>query len=132
MFGLDTNVLVRYIAQDDPKQSKIATELIETKLSDDVPGYITAIAVVEVFWVLKRSYKVEKENLIDILSKLLTTKKFVIENHREVWRALRVYQKGNGDFSDALIATLSLNNDCAVVYTFDKKACSVGMTRLDK
>ncbi|MCX4024722.1 type II toxin-antitoxin system VapC family toxin [Endozoicomonas sp. SM1973] len=131
MFGLDTNVLVRYITQDDPKQAKLATSLIETKLSEQVPGYITLISLVEVFWVLKRAYGAGKAELLEVITTVLTTKKFVVENHREACKALRLYQEGNGDFSDALIAVLSLNEGCAKVYTFDKKACSVGMSRLD-
>jgi predicted nucleic-acid-binding protein len=40
MIGLDTNVLVRYIAQDDPVQSPKAMRLIESLAADD-PGYVS-------------------------------------------------------------------------------------------
>ena len=51
MIGLDTNVLVRYIMQDDPEQSPKATELIES-LTGENPGYITMVSVIELYWVL--------------------------------------------------------------------------------
>jgi predicted nucleic-acid-binding protein len=56
MIGLDTNVLVRYLAQDDPAQSLKATELIERRLTEDEPGFISVVAMAEVAWVLERAY----------------------------------------------------------------------------
>ena len=56
MIGLDTNVLVRYIMQDDVKQSAKATTLIESLDSDNV-GYITMVSVVELYWVLTTAYE---------------------------------------------------------------------------
>jgi len=55
MIGLDTNVLVRYIMQDDPKQSRKATSLIES-LDDDHPGFITIVSILELYWVLTSCY----------------------------------------------------------------------------
>ena len=51
MIGLDTNVLVRYIMQDDAKQSPKATKLIES-LTVDAPGFLSLVSVVERGWVL--------------------------------------------------------------------------------
>ena len=80
MIGLDTNVVIRYIAQDDPVQSQKATRLIES-LSSDVPGYIPLVALVEIVWVLEESYGLTKKELIVILETLLRTK--------ELWRVPR-------------------------------------------
>ena len=56
MIGLDTNVLVRYMAQDDEIQAKIATDLIERRLTESDPGFITIVAMTETAWVLERAY----------------------------------------------------------------------------
>jgi len=56
MIGLDTNVLVRYIMQDDAKQSPQATRLIES-LDVESPGYITKVSIVKLYWVLPASYE---------------------------------------------------------------------------
>jgi predicted nucleic-acid-binding protein len=56
MIGLDTNVLVRYLTQDNPPQARLATELIERRLSEQDPGFISVVAMVETVWVLDRAY----------------------------------------------------------------------------
>ena len=130
MIGLDTNVIVRFLTQDDEKQSKTATELIETKISVESPGYVTCITLVEVFWVLKSCYGLDKTQLSQVVRMLLETRQLVIEKSDCCYRALRVYESSQGDFSDALIATLSKYSGCTDVFTFDKKAQTVGMTLL--
>ena len=57
MIGLDTNFLVRYLAQDDPVQSPKATEIIERRLTEENPGYVSIVAMVETVWVLDRAYR---------------------------------------------------------------------------
>ena len=55
MIGLGTNILVRYLAQDDPVQSPKATELIEERLTEENPGFVSVVAMVETAWVLDRA-----------------------------------------------------------------------------
>ncbi len=130
MIGLDTNVLVRYLTQDDKKQAVKANKLIEQKLSEHEPGYITLITLVEVVWVLESCYEQSKNDILKVLHAILTTKQLLVEQADNVYLALKRFSSGNADFSDALIATLSENNGCHVVYTFDKKASSIGMILL--
>jgi len=127
MIGLDTNIIVRYLAQDDELQSEQATQIIENKLSPDNPGYISLIVLVELVWVLTRCYYQTKNELHPIINQLLTTKQFQIEQVDNVFKALRKWQQSNGDFSDALIAVLAQDKGCSYTLTFDKKAVSLGM-----
>ena len=60
MIGLDTNVLVRYIMQDDAKQSLKATKLMES-LTVDEPGFVSLVSMVELGWVLSSSYDLNRE-----------------------------------------------------------------------
>ena len=130
MIGLDTNVLVRYLTQDDQEQANKANKLIEQQLSTHKPGYITLITLVEIVWVLESCYGQSKSEILNILHALLTTKQLLIEQADIVYLALKRFTSGSADFSDALIATLSENNGCRTVFTFDKKAASVGMELL--
>jgi len=127
MIGLDTNVLIRYLTQDDAKQSKKANKLIEEKLTDSKPGFVTLITLVEIAWVLESCYDQQKDQIIFIIHSLLTTKQLVIESADKVYLATKRYSTGGADFSDALIAVISENSGCDIVMTFDKKAKSVGM-----
>lgn len=124
MIGLDTNVLVRYLAQDDPEQSARATELIEGRLSGDEPGFIGCIVLVETVWVLKRSYRVADDKLQAILEQLLTTVELAFDYREEAWRALQLYRNEQVDFADALIALIHQHHGCETTVTFDRKAAA--------
>ena len=130
MIGLDTNVIVRYLTQDDEHQVRLANNLIENELSVDNPGYITLIVLIEIGWVLTSCYKVNKTQLVDIYTQLLTTQTFITERADLASLALKAFNQGNGDFSDALIYQISKANGCSNVLTFDKKARSIGMKLL--
>ena len=127
MIGLDTNILIRYLTQDDELQSEIATRFIEKELNIENQGFVSLIVLVEIVWVLMRCYGQTKSDLHPVINQLLTTKQFQIEQTDNAFKALRLWQQANGDFSDALIAVLAQDNDCAYTLTFDKKAVSLGM-----
>lgn len=118
MIGLDTNVLVRYIMQDDPKNSPKATKLIES-LDGDNPGYITMVSVIELYWVLTSCYELSGEQVGQALEAILRTKQFLVERADQVMRALRVYGEGKADFADCLIERSATGAGCAQTMTFD-------------
>jgi len=127
VIGLDTNVVIRYLTQDDAKQAAKANKLIEEQLSLQSPGFITAITMVEIVWVLESCYKQNRDDISKVLYSLLTTKQLVIESADKVYLALRRYGNASADFSDALIAIVAEQEGCERVVTFDKQAVKVGM-----
>ncbi|SDX80940.1 Predicted nucleic-acid-binding protein, contains PIN domain [Collimonas sp. OK242] len=129
MIGLDTNVLVRYVAQDDPKQSPKATALIES-LSDTDPGFISLVAVVELVWVMQGCYQATKDEVVAILEKLLRVRTFKVENAEIVLRALHVYARSNADFADCLIERSADAANCMHTMTFDSKSAKNAGMRL--
>ncbi len=130
MIGLDTNVIVRYITQDDSKQAAIANKLIEKNLSARKPGYITLVTLVEIVWVLDSCYEQPKESILNVIYALLTTRQIVVERADSVYIAMKRYRSGKADFSDAVISVVAENDGCDSIVTFDKKAVSVGMVLL--
>jgi predicted nucleic-acid-binding protein len=130
MIGVDTNVLVRYIFQDDVKQSPLATRLIES-CSPESPGFVPLVSVVELFWVMSSAYELDRVQLIAALEGLLRTKELVVEQAEIVWKALRIFRGANVDFADCLIAFSAANAGCKRTLTFDRAAAkSAGMTLL--
>ena len=121
MIGLDTNVLVRYVAQDDPKQSPMANDLIES-LTATAPGYVGLVSVVELVWVLTDCYALTKDQLCEVLATLLQTKEIVVANADTVWQALRLFKEGKADFADCLIERLANQAGCDYTTTFDRDA----------
>jgi predicted nucleic-acid-binding protein len=130
MTGLDTNVLVRYLAQDDPAQSARATRLIEKELSDREPGFIGLVVLVETCWVLRRLYGATAAELRETVRDLLDTRQFVIEQRTVVLRAVARLADSAGDIADALIAEGAVEAGCTRTLTFDKQGTRVGMELL--
>lgn len=122
MIGLDTNVLVRYLAQDDKAQSAKANHFFETRLTDKNPGYINHIVLIETIWVLESCYDASKQALIKVVQQLASTMQLLLQDSELVLKALRLYESSNVDFSDALLAIVNKQNACETTVTFDKKA----------
>ncbi len=131
MIGLDTNVLVRYFAQDDEIQSKKATALMES-LSPERPGYVSQVALIEVVWVLGRCYGVEREQMKDIVESMIGTKELVVESADTVRKALRVFASSKADFADCLIERSGHAAECEYTATFDVSASKVAGMQLIK
>jgi predicted nucleic-acid-binding protein len=129
MIGLDTNVVVRYLAQDEPAQSARATRLIERELSNREPGYISLIVLVETCWVLKRLYGATVGDLHDTVRDLLDARQLAVESRAVVARALARVVDG-GDIAEALITECSAQAGCVRTVTFDKAAAKLGMVLL--
>ena len=121
MIGLDTNVLVRYVAQDDPKQSPQATRLIES-LTAEAPGYVSIVSVVELVWVLAGCYTSTRNEICEVLETLLRTKEIIVARADIVWKALRIFREGKADFADCLIERSANEAGCSHTATFDRDA----------
>ena len=122
MIGLDTNVLVRYLAQDDPVQAPKATELIERQLTEDEPGFISVMAMAETAWVLERAYGLADQEIAAVIEGVLQAEVLVVENEQEVFTAMIALKAGNGSFADALIGALGAKAGCSRTLTFDRRA----------
>ncbi len=122
MNGLDTNVLVRYIVQDDPVQSKIATKWIEKNCTSDEPGCVNVVVVCELSWVLSRGYGYKRETIVSVIRGILSSPELSVEEDEAVWQALKAYESGASDFADCLIGILNKRAGAATTVTFDRKA----------
>jgi len=122
MIGLDTNILVRYLTQDDPVQSAKASEILERRLTLRNPGYISVIAIVETVWVLDRAYGLTAREIAAAVERMLQVEVLVIESEQEVFSAMVALKQGRGSFADALIAGLGARAGCTRTLTFDRKA----------
>ncbi len=122
MIGLDTNILVRYLTQDDSIQSPKATELIERRLTEEKPGFVSIVAMVETVWVLERAYGLTPHEIVGAVERVLQTDVLVVENEQEVFAAMVALKEGHGSFADAVIAALGARMGCSCTLTFDRKA----------
>ena len=122
MIGIDSNVLVRYITQDDPAQARVATDFLEKHLSAEDPGFIPGVVLAELIWVLEDLYSVKKAELLDIVEKLSRARQLIFEHADVVPRALHTYRSASCGLVDCLIAEIAASEGCEHVVTFDRKA----------
>ena len=122
MIGLDTNILIRYLTQDDPAQSAKATEILERRLTPKNPGFVSVVAMVETVWVLDRAYGLTPQEIATTIERLLQVEVLAIQNEQEVFTAMVALKQGRGSFADALIAELGAQAGCTRTLTFDQKA----------
>ena len=121
MIGFDTNVLLRYLVQDDPKQSSRATEIIE-RLTEQEPGFVSLVTILEVVWVLKSLFKRSRQEIANDVEMLLAADTLEVQNEQEVYLAVVSLRNGIGTFEDALIGSLGTWRGCSATLTFDEDA----------
>lgn len=122
MTGLHTNILVRYLTQDHPVESRRATELIERRLNEKNPGFISIVAMVETVWVLDRAYGFSDTEIAAALERILQMDIFIVENEQEIFTAMIAVKKSQGSFADVVIGALGSRAGCSRTLTFDRKA----------
>ena len=122
MIGLDTNVLVRYLLDDDPVWSPVATSFIDEQLTPERPGYINAITLVELVWTLRRLPDYDRGKLATLIENLLLSDTLVLGEAAAVSRALATFKTGSAGFADYLIAELNEAAGASPTVTIDRKA----------
>ena len=120
MIGLDTNVLIRYLTQDDPAQSRRANELVEGALDREDRCAIAIMVLCEMVWVLRDAYRLDRATIGSALERVLDTTEFVVEERDIARRALSDYRGGPGDYADYVIGWRNRQAGCERTATFDR------------
>jgi predicted nucleic-acid-binding protein len=122
VIGLDTNVVLRYLLQDDPEQTRQANEIVDGLLNEREPGYLSLACVLEIVWVLRSLLRQSAVEIAVHLEHLLATDSLVIQNEQQVFEAAFALKRGMGEFEDALIGALNAWAGCENTLTFDRRA----------
>jgi len=125
MIGIDTNILVRLIVADDPKQAVAARNFILEHCSSEEPGLVRHVVLVELAWTLARVYGLRRARIADAMDQILETTQLDVESSSDVVAAVKDYRTGPADFADCLVARANLSAGCAHTITFDRKAAKL-------
>ncbi len=120
MKGLDTNVLVRYLTQDDPAQARKANALIGGVVGKGERLHLDLAVVCEVVWVLRGAYDLKKETVAGAIEKVLDAAQFSIEDRDLLREALEAYRTSQGDFADYVLGLRNRKAGCSATATFDR------------
>jgi predicted nucleic-acid-binding protein len=129
VIALDTNVLVRFLVQDDPLQAQLATKVID-QLTDDAQGFVSREVLIELVWVLERAYRLGRTEIASALDGLLSATELNIEGSDEVAPALELYRNDGFGFADLMIAAAARRAGASELVTFDRKAARLAGVRL--
>lgn len=121
LLGLDTNIVIRLLTNDDPGQRRSALRFAEG-LGKEYLAFLPLICVVELDWALRTQLGYKRQQASAAIAKLLKVRGLTVENHDLVVKALRLVDQKNADFADALIAARSIQEGCTTIKTFDRKA----------
>lgn len=121
MIGLDTNILLRFVLEDDAEQSSKVADLFR-RLPEIGPGYINCITLMEFAWFLRQRIKLTRSQVIEGISDLLESEDLVIENERDVEETLGIMETSQAEFADVFIAVRNRNAGCMSTMTFDENA----------
>jgi len=129
VIALDTNVLVRFLVQDEPLQAQLATKLID-QLTEDAQGFVSREVLIELVWVLERAYRLGRAEIAVALDGLLSATELDIEGSDELAPALELYRKDGFGFADLMIAAAARRSGASELLTFDRQAARLPGVRL--
>jgi predicted nucleic-acid-binding protein len=125
MIGLDTNILVRLLVQDDPAQTERARRFIDENCTPESPGFINCVVLVELVWVLESVYRFSRSEIAAAIESILAGRDRIVEHHEDVRGALNEFRSSSIDFTDAIIGRVNLAHGCEATATFDRKAAKL-------
>lgn len=120
-YGLDTNVVIRFLTTDDPAQRRAALKFGEG-LGKDHLAFLPLVSILELDWALRSSLGFSKADVVFAVGTLLRTRGLTVENHSLVVKVLQLVENNNADFADAMIACRAMEEGCEAIKTFDVKA----------
>ena len=119
---LDTNIIIRYIIRhrEPTDQARAASALMDSLEADNL-GYISREVLIEIAGVLDRSYRIDRENIFQYMTELITNRDLEVETAEDVYAALRIYRNGAAGFGDCMILIAARRAGQLPVLTFDRR-----------
>lgn len=122
MLGIDTNVLVRFLVQDDEAQFDKARKLIKREVAAGSGAFMNQLVLLETEWVLRSRYSLPKNLIIEAISGLLEASDVRFEDEPAIEEALFIWKKSAADFADCLVGVKNRRLGCRATASFDVKA----------
>jgi predicted nucleic-acid-binding protein len=128
--ALDTNILIRFLVEDDARQLAAAARLIRRCTASGESLYVPITVSLELEWVLRANFGFDKVAVMRTMSQLLSSVELSFQSEGALESALILYGQGSADFSDCLHVALTATAGQQPLWTFDKAASKVPGARL--
>ncbi|MGD0184293.1 MAG: type II toxin-antitoxin system VapC family toxin [Roseiarcus sp.] len=119
----DTNVLVRAMTDDNPRQGRIARDALER--AEMVA--LTSPTLCELAWVLSRGYKIPAGEIAEAFRRLIDAANVVV--NRPAAEAGLAHLEAGGDFADGVIAFEGADLGADTFVSFDKSAVKLALAQ---
>lgn len=121
MIGVDTNVLLRLFVNDNELQHKLALEFFRERNSRS-PAFISSVVFAELIWALSKRYGYSQDQILDLVTQLINSTDFVIEQAEVISRVVDHCRSANSSLTDTLVSHLAATRGCEKTMTFDRDA----------
>jgi predicted nucleic-acid-binding protein len=118
---IDTNLLVRYLTEDDPLKAKAVDNILDSADKGELKILIPSIVIAELVWVLESFYHMNSSGIDELVQAILHTPGIEVTEKSIIASALKLYKIKHMDFIDAWIIEFARERDIKTIYTFDKK-----------
>ena len=128
MPSLDTNVLVRWLIDDDAAQTSQVKKILDTAEDDSL--FVPCTVILELEWVLRSRYQFDKNKILQALTALLETRELSLQGEAAIELALYLYRDSTAEFADCLDVGLTATAERSPLLTFDRKAAKLAGVKL--
>jgi predicted nucleic-acid-binding protein len=118
---IDTNLLVRYLTNDEPQKARAVENLLNSAEKGDLKIFIPSIVIAELIWVLESYYQLKSDKINDLIDAIIKTPGIEVADKKIIIPAMELYRENNIDFIDAWLISFAREMDFKTIYTFDKK-----------
>jgi predicted nucleic-acid-binding protein len=123
MIGIDTNVLLRILLNDDPDHSPRAVRFLK-QVTKSESVVINPVVLAEATWTLARTYKSPRQEIAERIAGILETSRFEVMFADAAERAVEEYRSGRAEYADYLLAHINAEFGCRTTFTFDQDAAT--------
>ncbi len=120
MIGIDTNVMLRLLLDDDPPQVRRARHIASSAEAAGHPLFVNDVVLTETVWTLGSRYNANKGELIDTLRSLLYNARLAFESRSVLSEAVAQFERSSAGFADCLIIAKNAAAGCDHTATFDR------------
>ena len=118
---VDANVFMRFFTRDVEAQSKRASRLFRAAAEGRASLVTGPPVLFEVAWTLRSAYKRPREEVLDVLGRILALPGLELTDRPVVEEALRIARQRGGEFADAYIAASLVASGAQEMATFNRK-----------
>ena len=118
---IDTNLLVRYLINDDQKKAEAVDNLLDRAAKGEVRIIVPSVVIAELVWVLESFYQLKADAILELVEAIINTSGLDVTDKSTIIPALRLYKSKKIDFIDAWIIEFAKERGVKAIYTFDKR-----------